>query len=176
MKKAKIPPTTTQIPTSAPTQNPSAFDSIKDALARSLSLECKFTDDAGRVTASFIKNGAIRSDITSSKASESGSVIIKDKKMYFWNKTSAITMEIPDVTVTPGATGNQAQDTLNSLEKYKQYCRAANVSDAIFTPPADVKFQDLSSMLKRVPSGKAVTSADQKKIEEAIKQYTTPTQ
>lgn len=128
------------------------FSSIKDALSKSVSLQCNFTDETGRKTTSYIKNGAVRADIEAQKAEESGSVIVKDKKMYFWNKTSAFMMDLSatEVTGTPGASQaeNEQQSLMNSMEKYKESCKPAVVSDALFTPPSDVKFQDFSQMMK----------------------------
>ena len=45
-----------------------SFTSIQDALSRSLSLECTFTDDNGRQTKTYMKAGAVRTDFTGSKA------------------------------------------------------------------------------------------------------------
>lgn len=140
------------------------FSSIKDALSKSVSLQCNFTDETGRKTTSYIKNGAVRADIEAQKAEESGSVIVKDKKMYFWNKTSAFMMDLSatEVTGTPQNGGsnqgqNQENDLMAGLEKYKESCKPAVVSDALFTPPSDIKFQDFSQMMK--DAQKAMPSA-----------------
>lgn len=162
-------------------QKPNVISSIRDALTGGVSIECAFSDEQGRTTKSYIKNGMVRADITSTKPEESGSTIVKDKKIYFWNSKGGFVMEIPDVTVTPGAgtanpTGALNQDELiASMEKYKENCKTASVSDALFTIPSDVKFQDLSSLIKTVPSGKATSPVvDQKQVEELIKQYQNP--
>jgi hypothetical protein len=56
-----------------------------------------------------------------------------------------------------GSPSNEAQGekVLAEMEKYKSYCKVETVSDSLFTPPADVKFTDLESMMKgfKVPSG-----------------------
>ncbi len=133
------------------------FSSIQDALSKSLSLQCSFTDESGRKIDSSIKSGAVRADITAVKPEDSGSVLMKDKKVYFWNAKMAIVMDMPDVTVAPGATGqtNQGASMLAAMEKYKQYCKPAVLSDSLFTPPADVKFQSMSDMMKgqMMPTG-----------------------
>jgi len=133
----------------------SSFTSIQDALTRSLSLECSFTDETGRQTKSYMKGGAVRADFTSSKPEESGSVIVKDKKMYSWNAQGGFMMELPDesdvqTTTEPGAP-NQAGNMMESLEKYKESCKPAVVSDSLFTPPSNVNFQDFSKMMPQVP-------------------------
>ncbi len=104
------------------------FTSIKDALSKSLSLECMFTDEDGRQTKAYMKAGAVRSDFTGKTANESGSVIMKDKKIYFWNAQGGFMMEVPDETPaagepktkeTPGGVG----DMLETMEQYKESCK-----------------------------------------------------
>jgi hypothetical protein len=166
-------PAQTESSTSIPQeQNTDVFSTIKDALSKSLSLQCEFTDEEGRKTVSYIKNGQVRADITSSKPEESGSVIVKDKKMYFWNSRGGFTMEFTDEMMDSAESSAQGQDIIENLEKYKQSCRAATVSDALFSPPSDVEFQDMSDMMKMVPTGdSAMPSVDQKQVEEMMKQY-----
>lgn len=147
------------------------FSSIKDALSKSLSLECSFTDEQGRQTKSYIKNGAVRADFTGANANESGSVIMKDKKIYFWNAQGGFMMTEPEVT--PGApqqtssekTPGNVGDMVSTMEKYKNSCKPSVVSDSLFTPPTNVTFQDFSKMMQG-PSGtgglNAVPSIDYK--------------
>lgn len=164
---------------SNPVEN--TFSSIKDALSKSVSLQCNFTDETGRKTTSYIKNGAVRADIEAQNEEESGSVIIKDKKMYFWSKESAFMMDLSstEVTETPqnGSQNqgqNQENDLMAGLEKYKESCKPAVVSDAQFSPPSDVKFQDFSQMMKdaqkAMPS--AMPSIDQSQYQQYLKQLT----
>lgn len=170
--------------TAAPTTTESSvISSIKDALAGGQSLECKYADEDGRTTAAYIKNGMVRADVTASKPEEAGSVIIKDKKMYFWNAQGGFMMEMTDEMMEQGEEAakesTQGQDTIANLEKYKESCKAGVIADSMFTPPANVKFQDMSSMIKNaMPSGtKAMPSGyDQKQVEEMMKQYSNPSQ
>lgn len=150
--KGAVSPSTQSTP-SAQTGS-GVFSSIKDALSKSLSLECNFSDQEGRQTKSFIKNGAVRADITAPKAEDSGSVIVKDKKIYFWNSKGGFMMEMPEVT--PGAsqpstagTQGEAGNVLDTMEKYKDSCKPAVVADNLFTPPSSVQFQDFSKMMQQ---------------------------
>lgn len=160
------------------------FTSIQDALSKSISLECEFTDESGRMTKSYVKNGAIRADITASNADESGSVILKDKKMYFWNAQGGFMMEVPDVktdeagndTTEDGA--SQGTDVLKAMEEFKDHCKPAVVSDSLFTPPADVTFTDMS---KLIPTGATQTGGEapqmtQEEINKYMQQYQNPAQ
>lgn len=159
MGQKKITSSVTQNPVPTKQEDKTLFTSIKDALSKSLSLECGFKDEAGRETKSYIKNGAVRADMMGSRPEETGSVIIKDKKMYYWTGQTGFMAEILDVT--PAVTGAQPntkqgvteeQNIMESLEKYKNDCKTAIVADALFTPPTNVKFQDYSQMMKKIPN------------------------
>lgn len=143
----------------------SVISSLKEALAGSASLQCDYTDETGRTTTSYMKNGAVRTDIAASGSQLASSMIMKDKKMYFWTGKEGTMMEFdlqammdgvtPPVQTTP-AVKQDPQDFIESLERYKQSCKQTNVDDALFTPPTDVKFTDLSAMMqgiKTMPSG-----------------------
>lgn len=159
-RPAMAPATQSAKPTSS-----SVFSSIQDALNRSLSLKCTYANGDIQ-TVAYIKNGEIRSDISSSKNPQAnGSVLmkVKDKKMYYWNGTQGFMMTIPDVTVTPTATtatgsNTNAQNTINDLEKYKQNCQPADVSDSLFVLPTNVTFKDMSEMMKAMPTSMMPTS------------------
>ncbi len=138
----------------ASTTSGNVFTSIKDALSKSLSLECTFTDESGRQTKAYMKAGAVRSDFTGKTANESGSVIMKDKKIYFWNAQGGFMMEAPEETPAAGepttkATPGGAGDIVETMEKYKESCKPAVVADSLFTPPANITFQDFSKMMQQ---------------------------
>lgn len=153
--------------------------SIRDALSKSMTLECNYEDtENGIKVQAYIKNGAVRTNMTGKDAESSGSTIIKDKKMYFWNQQGGFMMEIPDVSITPTEDDSSSQssnpeDVIEGIERYKDSCKPAVVSDSLFTPPSDVKFQDFSEMMKMMaPSGAQTSPAmDQKQIEDLMKQY-----
>lgn len=158
----------------------SVFSSIKDALSRSMSLECTYTDDSGRKSVTYIKNGAVRSDFTAENTAQSGSMIMKDNKMYFWNGKEGMMMEFdpsamtgeagsPPKNVTPGQ--QKPEDVVGALEKFKEFCKNATVSDSLFTPPADVEFTDVASMTKGMPAIPTGGTMTQEQIEALQKQY-----
>lgn len=158
------------------------FTSIKDALSKSVSLKCSFTDEQGRVTESFVKNGAVRTNYTAQDPQDSGSMIMKDNKMYAWNaKNEGWMMEIqPEMKDTVTAEAKQMNDrskgtaswdeTMAAMEKYKESCKTAVVDDTMFTPPSTVTFQDYSKMMnemmKAMPTG---NSADD--VQKMMQQY-----
>jgi len=152
--------------------------SIKDALSKSASLECSYTDAEQRTARTYIKNGAVRTDYAGNNPSQSGSVIVRDKKMYMWTPDKkGFMIEIPDVTDTPTQTGEkkktQEEQFLDELEKNKQYCKTAVVSDSLFTPPAEVNFQDYTQMMQAAPTIGAGAGMSEEDVKKAIEQYGT---
>ena len=141
----------------------SVFTSVKDALSKNITLVCEFKDESGTSVKSYIKNGAVRVTSTGGTgSSQSGDIIMKDKKMYMWDvKTKqGFVYDIPDAedssVGTTGSKLNQSESYLNMIDKYKDSCKVATVEDSYFVPPTDVKFQDMSKLLedlqKQVPS------------------------
>lgn len=160
------------------------FSSIQDALSKSLSLQCDYTDTNGIKTVAYIKNGAVRGDITGKTPDASGSIIVKDKKMWFWNDKGGFTLDVPDITPSANSqTGNnpqnsQEQNLMSSLEQYKNSCKTAVVADSLFVPPVNIQFQDMSKLVPSIPSGVPKTSGapSQEQINKMIQQYqTSPT-
>lgn len=165
-----------------PTKSPATvFDSIQEALAKSLSLTCDYTYNTMH-TVAYVKKGMVRADVVDTKdASLSGSVIMKDKKIYYWNaQKTGFMMALPEVNGTPSAgsqPGQSGQDTLQNLEKFKQYCKAAPVADSEFVIPSDVKFTDETQMMKALPSGSPTGANYQQQMQQYMQQYhISPTQ
>ena len=157
--KAQDANTKTSQVSQAPTTS-NVIASIKDALAQSSSLKCEFTDESGRKTTSYMKSGKIRSDFTASDPKESGSMIMKDKKMYFWSCKQGTVIEFdieamtenvtPAAKTTPSSTVQNPKDIIESMEKFKEFCKPVSVDDVLFVPPTDVKFTDMSSVINNL--------------------------
>lgn len=148
------------------------FTSIKDALSKSVSLECEYKDAAGNSTKSYIKNGAMRADMVAVNDADSGSVIMKDKKMYFWHGNKGYMMDVPDPKegekVETTDKNSKEDEFLNEMEQYKDQCKASVVSDSLFTPPSDVDFASMSEMM---PSGMPKMDANGQYNEEEVNKY-----
>lgn len=140
------------------------FNSIQDALSKSLSLKCVYKDEKGVQTTTYIKGGAVRVSMEGITENEQpSSIIMKDKKMYMWNEVSktGFTYAINEPKVTPEtdkapAVDNKDASVLAEIEKYKDSCKTEVIADSFFVPPADVKFQDMSAftenLMKQVPT------------------------
>lgn len=181
---SQVANTTSSAKKASPTSS-NTFSSIQDALAKSMSLQCDYSDDKGTKTTSYMKSGAIRSDIVMASGSKgSSSVIMKNNTLYMWSgkEGTKMTFDISEMMakVTPGTqkttSAQKPGDVIENLEKYKQSCKPATVSDALFTPPADVKFVDLSQMMKPGSTGTqsgvgtAMTEEQLKKLQEQYQQ------
>lgn len=155
------------------------FGSIKDALSKSLSLQCAFSTEDGTQVAAWMKAGAVRVDSEGKDPQQSGSYIMKGNKLYFWQKNSkeGTTMDFSEPSVTPGKTQEvqptgsagekQGDNMMATLEKFKDKCKAAVVADSLFTPPSDVKFTDFSKMIPTIPTGQP----SQQDIQKMMQQY-----
>jgi|SRR6185369_12973364 len=148
------------------------FTTVKNTFSKSASMQCEYTDEQGRVTKTYIKNGAVRSDYTGKTAQDSGSIIVTAQKMYIWTADKKGYMyDIPQVTVATGQNaapqgGNKKDEFMSGLDKYKDSCKTAVVSDSLFTPPADVEFTDSSKMMQSQGTGVVPTMT-----QEQAKQY-----
>lgn len=145
------------------------FTSIKDALSKSLSLECTYTDEKGTTSKTYIKAGAVRTEVSAKGDTETQTyMIMKDKKIYSWNPITkeGTLIELTSFDITPKVipTGamkeesvqkdDEKESILAQIEKYKDACKPATVADSLFVPPTDVTFQDFSKMMKQaLPSG-----------------------
>ncbi len=129
-----------------------AVTSIKDALTKSVSLECEYVDAQNVKSKYYIKNGAIRADMESSDPEQTGSMIMKDRKIYSWKGKEGFMMEIPESKDEGDSMNskesNEADNLIKDLEEYKDKCKPSVVSDSLFTPPAEVEFQDMSKMMQ----------------------------
>lgn len=153
------------------------FASIQDAITKSLTLECNFSTDSNTDVLAYVKNGQVRSIVSvKNDPTQSGNAIIKlgDKKIYFWNaQKMGFIFAMPSITVTPGEESKvqSAQAMWNQLEKFKDHCKVANVSDSLFVLPKDVTFQDMTKVsATREPSG-SPTGMTQEQVQQLMKQY-----
>jgi len=108
---------------------------------------------------------------------------MKDGKMHAWDtsKKEGVTMafDISDVNKNvPQAgqiPGQNPGDFMKELEQYKKYCHSATVADSLFVIPTDIKFTDLTSMMKdaqkMMPSGAAVNPSTAAQMQEQMKQF-----
>lgn len=124
------------------------FTSIKDAISKSISLRCEYTDEDGEVTIAHIKGNAIKME--SKPKTDQDMVfqgIIRDDKMWVWtkggekkgmvidfknHKGSPVKMSDTEVTST--------EDVIKEIESKKDTCKNAVIADSEFELPKDYQF------------------------------------
>lgn len=164
----------------------SAFTSIKDALAKSISLTCEYPDpkDSSVKTTTYIKNGKVR--VTTSAKTGGENVIVDGNTFYSWKEGAKTgTMMKFDINAMKDAADkmkatispkqmqpNQKDAMINQMEQYKNYCKQGTVENSYFVVPTDIKFTDYSSMMQKgVPN-----QQDVQKMMEQYKPTATPAQ
>lgn len=123
------------------------FESIKDAMAKSLNVKCEYTTGTAK-TVAYIKGNSIRVDGVIGKT-RTGS-IMKDNKLWSWDvdKKEGVIMPL----IANQNKQSSQEEIIKNLEQQKQFCSVTVVSDSMFIPPTDVKFQDLTKILEKIPS------------------------
>lgn len=145
-------------PTPVPTKTPNEdiVSSIKDAIAGGKSVVCEYKDDSGYQVKGYIKNGMVKQEVVASSSAKSGSVVIRDKKIYFWNSSTAYVMDLPeddakDVKKVTDEISSDPDQAVSQLDKFKKDCRYADVDEKEFVLPTNVKFRDISVIQKSMP-------------------------
>ena len=118
------------------------FSSIKDAIAKSLSLKCEYDTGSGK-TIAYVKGGNIRIE-GAWQEQKNYAAVIKDNKLYSWDSEKKEGIIMP-LEVKEGEQ-TIAEGFVSGLETQKNYCKVAVFSDNVFDPPADIKFQDLGDL------------------------------
>ena len=125
----------------------SIISSIKDAMSKSMSLKCTYVVGS-QETIAYVKGNKIRVD-NKDEDGKTGSMIMKDDKMWIW---SSDRKEEGIIMSTKGIEGGQkttsSEDIIANLEDQRQFCKVDNVSDSYFEPPQNIKFQDMTDLMK----------------------------
>ena len=77
--------------------------------------------------------------------------IYDDERMWAWSGKVGTTMSMNDIKKLAQMSGQKLESKDDIVQKYQDpgiNCERASVPDNAFTPPSDVKFQDMSELLK----------------------------
>jgi len=125
------------------------FSSIKEALSKSISLKCLYTDKEGDSMTMYLKGNVMRVDgIKKQPTDPQVSEVVKDNKIYMWSDNTDQGVLIDFATIKPGeeyfkmdeTTIKSTDDIINKVEEQKQNCVREIVSDSMFEVPANIKF------------------------------------
>ncbi|MEK7559516.1 MAG: hypothetical protein AAB521_04380 [Patescibacteria group bacterium] len=134
--------------------------SMKDLLTAGQSQKCTFTDKIAEADSQgtvYVANGKMRGDFDSQVSGESYimHMIVKDNQSYTWTEgqTTGFMMEFnPDKIAEAVPTGSSSQTV--DVNKYIDYkCSGWTADESVFTPPANVKFQNFGEV--KTPTGSA---------------------
>jgi hypothetical protein len=126
------------------------FTTIKDAVSKSISFVCDYTDpDNSQQELIYIKGQVIGLRPGANSPQKDVAGLIRENKVYFWNtadKTPGLVIDLTkitddsDVTIA-GSKVRSVEDAYNALEPYKQNCRITDDKD-VFLLPTGVVFKE----------------------------------
>jgi hypothetical protein len=160
--------------------------SLVDMLSGSAALKCTVTDETGAHTV-LAKSGKVRIDGVGYSApgvpgasddDKKGTMIVTEEMFYMWSGKEGMKWNVKEMEELnkkmggengSSATSNESlsstdwTDWAKSMEASgaKYDCAPSVVTDADFTPPADVKFQDFGEFMKQFGAGMQVHSESQ---------------
>src|SRR5574342_455888 len=111
------------------------------------SVKC-VSQQADQTATIYMKGSQMRMDTMPADAHG----IYTSDKMYTWKGNQGMMMNMEDVKRMAEEAGHPArpktqEEIIASQSNVK--CESASVDESMFTPPADVKFQDMGEMLKQ---------------------------
>ena len=127
------------------------FTSIKDAVDRSIALQCEYTDESGEKTIASIKGKQIRMDSAVSSTDGYFHGIIRDNKMWIWadKQPEGMMLDFAKVTDDSLKMGDKVirsqDDIISKLEEKKDSCKTANIADSDFNLPEGINFTDVQA-------------------------------
>lgn len=140
-------------PTTADTTSTMSDGSLRSLLATATPQQCTFesADSSGTV---YIAGSQMSGDFTSSISGQSqlAHTIIKNNQMYLWmdGEVEGMMMDMPEEdTKVDSSTSTSSAFDLDQNVKYD--CKSWTVVQSKFQTPANVKFSNLSDMMKSLP-------------------------
>ena len=118
------------------------------------------SEQSGQTITIYMKGSKMRMDTVPADAHG----IYTEDLMYTWQAKQGSVMKIADIKALSAEAGEQYKpksqsEIIENAQKVNSKCEAYDVSESLFTPPADVQFQDLTEMMKQL---EAMTKSLQK--------------
>lgn len=156
---SKTPVATQNSQTTVAEQKPAGNQkSIKDLLTSGQAQKCTYKDKMAEVDVEgtvYVADGKMRSDYTSKTGGQTimGHMVVSDTKSYIWMDGQSMGMMMtfdPNKVSETAPTGTQSVD-VNKLIDYN--CSGWSSDSSVFTPPSNIKFQNLGEV--KTPTGSA---------------------
>lgn len=147
------------------TSTEAAKEKLSKIIAKGDGVKCEISDEMGTYTL-WAKAGKVKIegiDYVGNKEEEEnkkGSMLSDGKFVYMWSGMEGTKMSIADdqsAVQNEGEVGDTSGTNVEDWENWakqkdkvgaKYDCQETNLSDADFTPPSDVVFQDFSELMK----------------------------
>ena len=138
--------------------------SINDLLTSGQAQKCTYKDKMAEVDVEgtvYVAGGKMRSDYTSKTGGQTimGHMVVSDNKSYIWMDGQSMGMMMtfdPNKATEAAPTGAQSVD-VNKLIDYN--CSGWALDNSVFTPPSNVKFQNLGEVKTPTSSTGVKTTA-----------------
>ena len=110
------------------------------------------TEQQGQTSTMYLKGSMTRMDTMPADAH----AIYTVDTMYTWNGKQGTMIKVADIKKLAAEQGQvykpkTADEVVSSAEQNPNVrCEAFEVSENMFVPPADVKFEDLAAMMKQI--------------------------
>lgn len=140
-----------QVASSEKTTSTSA--SIRSFLDAGENKKCTFSHESQSGTVYFDGDNRARIDFRSTEAeARNGGVIIMQGKQYFWDndkKEGFVTEFTSQDAQSANDAPTSSEDNVSVDETYDFTCEAWERDEAIFTPPSDIKFTDVTALTQQ---------------------------
>jgi len=128
------------------------IESIKGAITKNISFKCQYQPEGGsQIITMYFKGGKIRSEYSSGSKTEN-IAIVDNNRVWNWQpkekKGVVFSIDLFKGKTTPDNQSYDKETIIKQAEKYRQNCRVENLSNSLFVPPADIKFQDMDEIMK----------------------------
>ncbi len=132
--------------TSQPSNSDTFIGSLKDAVSLGVAMKCTYQVE-GSEYEGYIKGENYRGQIKTAEG-KVGEVIIKDSCMWTWaeDETQGIKTCFEDSETEEADIWEQPQGSVSPGINYT--CLPAAVTDNVFTPPTDIDFMDIDTMME----------------------------
>ncbi|MFC1710306.1 hypothetical protein ACFL0F_01425 [Patescibacteria group bacterium] len=121
--------------------------SLMDAVKLGVAMKCTYTVE-GNEYESYIKGKNYRGKIKTAEG-KTGEVIIKDNCMWTWAEEEAQGIKTCFVEEPESDTGSIWEQPQGAIGPDMSYtCLPSTVTDAEFTPPSNIDFMDIDSMME----------------------------
>lgn len=135
-----------------------AVDLVLSAFEGRGSIKCTYSNNDSIGTA-YVKNGMVRVEGTAISDGRDGNIILKNDTLWAWGTGDDTGFMLTNVSEFQKDLANSSEeyvtDTSNirkTIEESSPTCNAEDISDSVFDPPANVKFQDYSSLKDDIKS------------------------